>query len=315
MSGFFCFIWFLFDFITILCDNYNRGGILKRIDKGKDLLKLKENKFYGEVPELINSYIEFKGKNNIVFCEENVTLENSRIAFNCNDSIVYLSKNMHNYKVNISVNNKNICFFGKDNYFNEVVTVVLSEEKNVIVGNNCLFSIDVWFRVADPHLIYSADTMKRINYSKSIYIGDRVWLGQSVLLLKGTKIGSGSIIAAGAVLSNKKVISNSTWGGNPARLIKEDIFWDGSCVHAWDKEKTKSMITYNSDKFIYNYSKNNTVNFENIESSLNAIESVEERLDYIKNNLVGKSKNRFYIGKKIKFNKRFIKRIYKKIFS
>ena len=88
-------------------------------------------------------------------------------------------------------------------YFNDVVNVILSESKNVVVGNGCLFSIGNWLRVADPHLIYNADTMKRINFSKSIYIGDHVWIGQNSLVLKGTQIGSGSIVAAGSLTTKK----------------------------------------------------------------------------------------------------------------
>ena len=65
-----------------------------RITEGKELLELKENTFYGEIPELINSNIYFHGKNNILACEKGVTLKNSRIDFHFSNSIIYLSKNL-----------------------------------------------------------------------------------------------------------------------------------------------------------------------------------------------------------------------------
>ena len=45
-------------------------------------------------------------------------------------------------------------------------------------------------RTADPHIIYDIHR-KRINPSKSVFIGDHVWCGQNVLLLKGCRVGSG----------------------------------------------------------------------------------------------------------------------------
>ena len=281
----------------------------------KKLKNMKKNKFIGSIPKLIDSFIEFKGENNVFICEEDVILENSKIIFNCDNSIVYLSSNKHNYKININVYNNNVCFFGINNYFNDVVNVILSESKNVVVGNGCLFSIGNWLRVADPHLIYNADTMRRINFSKSIYIGDHVWVGQNVMLLKGTKIGSGSILAAGAVVSGKKVNSNCVVGGNPVKIIKEDIFWDGECVHSWTKEKTKKSIDYTSDKYIYYYNKEYLLQFEDIEKRLCSFTDINEKVEYIKNNLVGNDKNRFYIGKRFVFKKRYVKKGLKKLYS
>ena len=54
-------------------------------------------------------------------------------------------------------------------------SLLLSERKNIIIGDQCLFSHTIWFRNADPHLIYDNITNKRINPTQSIYIGDHVW--------------------------------------------------------------------------------------------------------------------------------------------
>ena len=71
-----------------------------------------------------------------------------------------------------------------------------------------MFSVGIWLRISDPHLIYDSFTHTRINPTKSIYIGDHVWVGQDVLILKDSYVGSGSILAARTVLSSKIVPSN-----------------------------------------------------------------------------------------------------------
>lgn len=280
-----------------------QDGLLKvnggkmNITKEKQLLELKDNRFIGKIPKLINSSINFNGENNVLVCEENVVLKNSRIDFNLNNSILYLSSNFHEYLVNISLHNNNICFIGKNNYFNGLTTIVLSEEKNIIIGSDCLFSYNIIFRVADPHLIYDSKTGNRLNYTKSIHIGDHVWIGQNSMILKGCGIGSGSIIGAGSILSNKKISSNTVYAGNPAKLIKKNVFWHGYSVHGWDSKITESMAKYSNDEFIYKKNEE-TLNFEIIEDKLNTCDSLDDVLKYIENNLIDDPKNRFFINEK-----------------
>ena len=263
-----------------------------QITDGEELLNLENNEFIGEIPKLINSQININGTNNILVCEESVSLWNSRIDLNGDNSILYLSSNNFDYAANISINGNNICFIGKNNFFNGNSNIVLSESKNVIIGDDCLFSYGISIRVADGHLIYHAKTKERLNFSKSIYIGDHVWLGQGSLILKGTQIGSGSVIGANSVLSNKIVPSNTTFAGSPARLTKEDTFWLGYSVHRWDMKTTEEYSKYDSENFTYTKDKG-TLDFNKIESDLNSISNLEDILDYIVFNFLKSGKNRF----------------------
>lgn len=160
-----------------------------------------ENKVLGEFPRLENSKIIFDGAGNVLYCEPGVHLKNSTIEFRGDNSLIYLSESRHLYFLSMVIYHQSNCFFGKHNYINGPLKAILSERKNIVVGEEGQFSFGIWMRLADPHLIYDVETRKRINPSRSIYIGDHVWIGQSATLLRGTRVGSGSIIGAMGVIS------------------------------------------------------------------------------------------------------------------
>lgn len=248
------------------------------------------NKFIGHPPILKKSLINIKGSGNILFCEKNVILNNSSITFNANNSLIYLCSGKHRYDV--SINNNSVFYVGKNNYFNPYgpkIKIIISEEKNIFIGNNNLFSFNIFIRTADPHLIYDVASHKRLNPSKSVYIGDHVWIGQDAMILKGGQIHSGSIIGAKSLVS-KKIPSNEIWGGCPIKMLKKNTFWDGACVHSWTKEATEKSLSYPSDKYIYNTDKN-TILYEEIENKLQTLSYAHEKLQYLQNLI--QHKNRF----------------------
>ncbi|SMQ84297.1 transferase hexapeptide (six repeat-containing protein) [Bacillus sp. OV166] len=279
------------------------------INETNQIEDLKENNIIGN-PKLTNSKIIFRGKGNVLYCDnDDVHLVNSTIQFSGNESIIFLCKNRHNYLFNATVYNNCVLFFGKDNYFNSRLNIIISEQKNIIVGEDCLISFDCWFRTADPHLIYDSNTKKRINPSRSIYIGDHVWIGQHAFILKGTQIGSGSIIGGMSVVSGKKIGSNCSYAGNPARKISESIFYSSDSVHSYREEETRSHEVFESDEYIYSYNQTELFPFSSIEKSLTELKLVSEKLDFIKLNLqMNRNKNRFFIEKSMD-KQSFIKRI------
>lgn len=258
--------------------------------------EITDNKIEGN-PILENSKINFNGKGNILYCEEKVDLTNCTINFNGNNSVIYLASNKNKYILNVSIYNNSVLYIGKDNYMNGKLNIILSEQKNVIIGDDCLFSFDIWMRLADPHIIYQCDTKKRINLSKSIYIGDHVWIGQHAMILKGTHIGSGSIIGAMSVVSGKKIPSNESWAGNPVKRIVQGIFYDSKCVHTYCNKETENSLLYDSDEYIFKDIKEEKISFQEIEEYLLEEGSPIKKVEWLKQNLrESKRKNRFFIG-------------------
>lgn len=236
----------------------------------------------------------FHGKNNILCLGDNIHIKNSILNFQGDNSIVYLSSSKHVYYLNISIYNNSVLYFGKNNYFNDILNIILSEQTHVLIGNDCLFSFDIWLRTADPHLIYDVESKERKNYSKSIFIGDHVWVGQNAFVLKGTQVGSGSIIGAASVVPNKKIPSNTSWAGNPAKQIGKKVFFTSSCVHRFTDSETKKTSKYESEQWIYEEDEEERLSFDIINSAF-SVGKAEDKLKYIKDVINKETKNRFFI--------------------
>jgi acetyltransferase-like isoleucine patch superfamily enzyme len=271
---------------------------LETIESAEQLANIKDNTIIN-APILEKSRVTFNGKGNILYCaQEKINVKNSSITFDGNNGIIFLSEIKWPYHMSIVVSNNAVIYFGKNDFFNvgTQVKIMATERKHVIVGDGCLFSLDIVFRTADPHLIYDSKTHERINQSKSIYIGDHVWLGQHCMILKNTQIGSGSILGAMTVAAGKKIGSNCIYAGNPCRKIKENIFFDSACVHNYSIEQTEKSQRHEQDNYIYQKDEN-TIEFEEIEKNIGMEKTVEERLTYLIDKVYkNTSKNRFYLG-------------------
>ncbi len=246
----------------------------------------------GSVPTLTNSTIRIEGADNILFCEEGVHLEDSTISFFGSNSLIYLSRSKHAYKLDIDIYNNSVIHFGCDNYMNDPVRMILSEQKHMFIGSGCLFAQEICMRNADPHLIYDIDSKQRINPTKSIFVGDHVWIGQRAMLLKGTRIHSGSIIGAMSLVSGKRIPSCEVWGGNPARKIKANVFWKDQCVHTWRQEQTDYYREDTSTTYVYK-SDSHTVDFAFLEEKLCEDTSAALKCSWLTEFNQSPAKNRF----------------------
>lgn len=256
---------------------------------------LVNNSIIGEI-ELVNSTISFEGEGHVLYCEGTVRLVNSTVRFrSTGGGLLYLSSNKHPYRLDLTIWNDSTMAFGKDCYLNGCLHAIASERQSIIVGDDCLMSFGIWMRTADPHLLYSCDTHKRINGSESIFIGDHVWLGQDSMILKGSRIGSGSILAAKALLSGKNVPSNQCWGGVPARMVSNNVFYRSDSVHAYTIAQTQESQVFNSNKYMY---LGTSSLLRNIDLSELAVRDPHKRIGIISKLYENDNRNRFAIAER-----------------
>ena len=109
---------------------------------------------------------------------------------------------------------------GRHSYINDSLIQCAG---NITIGDYCAIAGDVLIQDTDFHPLLDADG-KGNEYTRPISIGNHVWICAKAIILKGVTIGDGAVVAAGAVVT-KDVPPYSLVGGNPARVIKENIRW------------------------------------------------------------------------------------------
>lgn len=252
----------------------------------------KNNKIIGKL-NLDNSYVKFTGENNVLLINDEITIVNSNIEFRGSNSLIYLCKTNDKITLDMKIYNNSTIYFGKNIWITRGVKIVISEMTNLFFGKNCMIAPECCIRSADPHIIYDANTKKRINRSKSIYFGDHTWIGQRVMILKNTRVGSGSVIGASSLLTNKEYKSNSIYAGVPAKRVKENIFFIHDDCHRFTDKEIEDYDYNDTDKYIYTKD-NTTISFDVIEDNLNKLD-INDRIDYLNNITNNNDKNRFYI--------------------
>jgi tetrahydrodipicolinate N-acetyltransferase len=109
---------------------------------------------------------------------------------------------------------------GPGSYINYNSTVSCFD--HIKIGAQCAISWNTNILDANTHeLIVNGAARPR---SRPIVIGDRVWIGTGAIILSGVHIGDGAVVAAGSVVTSD-VPARAVVGGNPARVIQEDVTW------------------------------------------------------------------------------------------
>lgn len=274
----------------------NKLIIMESVKSLEDIKNLEHNRIEGS-PEIINSKITFKGNNNILYCEGNVKLVGANFSFESNNSIVYLSSAQHSqYSFNLVIYTDSTFFIGRESNLSSPININIQENQNVIIGSGCSISSGVNIRTADIYPIYENISKKRINYAKSVFIGDHVWIGHLAYISRGVKIGSGAIIENYSFIPhNARVPSNSLVVGNPARVEKTNVFYTKDFLGYHRVEDSLNTKDYKSDVFVYENVNQETLDLDKIDRILKDLD-VNSRLEFIQKLFVrNKRKNRFTI--------------------
>lgn len=152
---------------------------------------------------LKNCCFKFYGSNNCVTIGENCILSNLTVWFEDENNSVKI---------------------GNNTTIHGTTGLACIEGSRIDIGEDCMFSSNIGFRTGDSHSVLDLEG-NRINPSKNISIGNHVWIGNGCYIGKGAAVADNSIVGAHSVVTKKFDKSNIAIGGNPAKVIKENVNW------------------------------------------------------------------------------------------
>jgi len=176
---------------------------------------------------LANNKVIIKGLKNI-HTTGLLQIGMSYVGFAHKDDITYLNINgnlifQSNYAIGkgcrFDIGNGAIAKFGSG-FVNPMSNFIIMH--GITIGDGCAISWGCEFLDEDFHHITYNGKKERV---PSIEIGNHVWVGSNVTVLKGSKIPDGCVVASGSVVFSVFQKPNCLIGGNPAKVIRENVEW------------------------------------------------------------------------------------------
>lgn len=97
-------------------------------------------------------------------------------------------------------------------------------EKQMSIGNDCMFAWESVVMDTDQHLIFD-QAGDQINIVDRVAIGNNVWLGARCFVLKNSVIEDGCIVAANTTVTRSSAEKHVIIAGAPSKKIKEGVHW------------------------------------------------------------------------------------------
>lgn len=174
--------------------------------------------------------ININGKNNTIKIFLPSHFENASFIIGSNNSQIIINKSPK-FMWFIKMINGEYQFFelgeGSDTSWYGQVHILDGNGSGVKIGKDCMFAGDIIIFASDGHAVFNTKNQKVINIPKSkVEIGNHCWVGQGAKFTKGAQIPENCIIAGSAVVTKKFEKTNVIIGGNPAKILKEDVDWD-----------------------------------------------------------------------------------------
>lgn len=211
------------------------------------------------IPEKLVDKIKINicGANNVVIIDDSVKITDRGgvfITMKGNDNCVKIDKDCtinHQLALNFfpagigAVSDNCSIKLGSDTFINGATQLFCGEKNtHITIGKNCLFANNIRMTTSDSHSIIDMNTSNRTNIPGNIEIGDRCWICEDVKILNNSFIGSDCVVATMALVTNFKNKSNNcVIGGVPAKIIREGITWDKTCIGN-NNDATKNEFSF-----------------------------------------------------------------------
>lgn len=174
--------------------------------------------------------INIKGVCNTIIIHEPYQMDSlkrkGRISIYGNNNKIVFDENAGGCPILQIASSNSTLSIGRNTVFNSTCIHMLSENRNIEIGENSMFSVcDIMF--GDGHSVIDKNTLITINIpEKDLKIGNHCWVGYGAYLTKNAGLADNSIVAMGSVVTKEFSKENVIIAGNPAKIIKTDVSWN-----------------------------------------------------------------------------------------
>ncbi len=165
-------------------------------------------KLYHPLPKFINCQIQMINDAEFILHESKYTLKNFIVWRMRKGSKLEIGKDFSCVGVEFALH-------GEDNL-------------QVHIGENCMFSHDIYIQPTDNHAIIDKNTMQPINFGGDILIGNHVWICPNVHIHKNVTIADDCVVGTCSIVTKSINEEGCVAVGMPAKVIKRNITWSRS---------------------------------------------------------------------------------------
>lgn len=122
-------------------------------------------------------------------------------------------------------NNRRLIIGNNGNFFGPTRLTLQGNNTYMEIGDDFTISHDVNIYNNDNHVVIDKNSREIINRATGVKIGNHVWIGHKVSILKNVHICDNVIVGAGAIVTKSIDKEFVAIGGNPAKIIKENVDW------------------------------------------------------------------------------------------
>lgn len=183
------------------------------------------NIIFSESLHKCNLQIKISGHNNKIFISPSAIVNGVFLLESSNSEITIQENVRFSGKIFEKGEGSNRVVIGRKTTIGGI-SIICSEGTDVTIGSDCMISFDVEMRTTDSHGIFDMESKRRINFAEGIQVADNVWIAAHAKLLKGSKIPEGSVVGFSSVVTKSFDQENVILAGNPARIVKSNIYWE-----------------------------------------------------------------------------------------
>lgn len=207
------------------------------IDRSNKIILMKDEKeiVIKKLKDIPNVDFNITGYNNIVKIHEPIKKgiwgdkrEKLKINIFSSGCEIEINRNctFSGTEINVWYPNQKL-IIGKNSSFGSTRFDMVSEDRIIEIGEDCMFADEIYIRNGDGHTILDKESQEIINLpQKTLKIGNHVWIGKKTIIAKNVVLPNNCMVGMGSIVTKHFEEEYCVIAGNPARIVKSGVIWN-----------------------------------------------------------------------------------------